>query len=149
MAQIIELDNYRILKQTEIIAKIYNLLNKSLNNRLDSVVWQFDDSFYAICKKYELDLTLIKYFRIPVITFIVTLLIKNSVISEYFPKDVLLENDDNLSMFKASLIKIIESVDKNYSSNYNKILVEYQLEKLINKQFDYLMLIIPQRIKIN
>ncbi|QUH26944.1 hypothetical protein [Serpentinicella alkaliphila] len=149
MAQIIELDNYRILKQTEIIAKIYNLLNKSLNNRLDSVVWQFDDSFYSICKKYELDLNLIKYFRIPVITFIVTLLIKNSVISEYFPKDVLLENDDNLSMFKASLIKIIESVDKNYSSNYNKILVEYQLEKLINKQFDYLMLIIPQRIKIN
>jgi len=149
MAQIINLDNYRVVKQTEIIGQIYMLLNKSMDYRLDTVVWQFDDTFYAICKKYELDLTLIKYFRIPVITFIVTTFIKNSVISEQFPENSLLENDENIAMFKASLIKIIEAVDETYSNNYNRILVEYQLDKLINQEFSHLILMIPQKIKVN
>lgn len=149
MAQIICLDNYRVLKQTQIITQIYMLINKSLSYRLDSVIWHFDDSFYSLCKRFEMDCKLIKYFQIPVLTFIVTIIIKNSIISESFPKDLLFDNEENMAMFKNSLVKIIESLDESYSENYNRILVEYQLDKIIQKQLNHILLMIPQRIKLN
>ncbi|MDR5657947.1 hypothetical protein RH915_00435 [Serpentinicella sp. ANB-PHB4] len=145
MAQVIQLENYRVLKQSEIIVKIYSTININMNNKLDQVVYEFEDEFYKLCEQNNMDLTLVKYFRIPMITFIVTIFLRNSKMKFYFDDSLLLNNRENKILLKNTLLKIINAYNQDYS---NGIMLESNIKKIVEKQFALLVNLIPEKIKL-
>ncbi|SET80539.1 hypothetical protein SAMN05660297_03565 [Natronincola peptidivorans] len=146
MARIIHLRDYKVSKQRKLIVNIYQLLNRGLEDELDTILMEFDESFITVCKKYNLDAMNVDYFRLPIITFIVTSFIKNSEIRDYFPQSLVLENEDNKHMFKNTLIKILETFDDSYQYNDIRHKAEEELEAIIDEGLCRLLQIIPQKI---
>ncbi|SDK22471.1 hypothetical protein [Natronincola ferrireducens] len=146
MAQIINLNDYKATKQRQLIINIYQFFNENLDYKLDNILIDFDEAFIQMCEDYKIDSTNVDYFRLPIITFIVTSFINNSEISDYFPQGLVLSNKENKYMFRNTLIKVLETFDKNFKDKKNKYLIEEEINLIIEEGLYKLLKVIPQNI---
>lgn len=146
MAEIINLNEYKAMKQREFFINLYHFLNKNLDYGLDHIVAQLDDEFIILCQKCTLDPLYVNYFRIPIITFIVITFINNSDIKNFFPTTLHLENYENKSMFKNTLLQVVETFEKNYYAQKNVKAFEYEMDEIIEKGLRRVLEIVPDKI---
>ncbi|SNS86045.1 hypothetical protein SAMN05446037_102452 [Anaerovirgula multivorans] len=146
MAQVINLNDYKATKQRQLVINIYQFLNESLDYSLDNILIDFDESFIDVCNQYNLNPVNVNYFRLPIITFIVTSFIRNSDVGDYFPDSLIIENEENKYMFKNTLIKILETFEKNYLNHSYKFMVEKEIACIIDEGQKRLLEIIPENI---
>lgn len=148
MAEVIELHEYRMLKQREFFINLYRFLNRNMNNRFDELQEKLKTSLMEHFIKSSYDPIFINYFNMPIITFIVTVFVKNSDLSSFFPKIIKIDNDENILMFKNTLIKILETFDEGYIFNGNRKDFEKGLKIIIDNLYDELLELIPEEIVI-
>lgn len=148
MTKIVDMNHYRVMKQRKLFIRLYQFLNKNLDYKLDDILKEFDESFFHICQKHDINPLYVNYFRIPIITFIVTVFINNSNISGMFPVNLIIENKNNKSMFKNTLIQILETFEKNFSHNPCRIFIEKGFEDVIEKGFRKTLKTIPEKIEL-
>lgn len=148
MAEVIELHEYRMLKQREFFINLYRFLNRNMNNRFDELQEKLKTSLMEHFIKSSYDPIFINYFNMPIITFIVTVFVKNSDLSSFFPKIIKIDNDENILMFKDTLIKILETFDEGYIFNGNRKDFEKGLKIIIDNLYDELLELIPEEIVI-
>lgn len=146
MAQVINLNDYKATKQRQLILHLYQFLNESLDYRLDNILIDFDEAFIHICNVYHINPVYVNYFRLPIITFIVTSFIRNSEIGDYFPDSLILENEDNKYIFKNTLMKVLETFEKKYTLHPYKEKIEKEIIHIIDEGFYKLLKIIPENI---
>ncbi|AOY76656.1 hypothetical protein [Clostridium formicaceticum] len=146
MAQIISLNDYKITKQRQLINNMYHFFNEGLENQLDNILIQFEEAFANLCNKYDFHHENVAYFRLPIITFIVTVFIKNSEVCDFFSEGLILDNDENKYLFKNTLVRVLEAFEDNYHSNSNKLLIEEEIENIIEKGIKNLLKIMPENI---
>lgn len=146
MAKIIDLNDYRSMKQREFFINLYNFLNKNLDFTLDHILAQLDDDFIELCKKYNIDSLYVNFFRIPIITFIVLSFVNNSDIKGFFDSSLNMDNHENKRMFKNTLIKILETFDEAYERKDHKKDFEVEMEEIIEKGFKTILKIVPDKI---
>lgn len=146
MAQVINLDDYKATKQKQLIINIYQFFNENLDYSLDNILIDFDESFIDVCNQYNLNPVNVNYFRLPIITFIVTSFIRNSEMGDHFPDSLMLENEQNKYMFKNTLIKILETFEKNYLLHPYKAMVEDDITSIIDEGQKRLLETIPESI---
>ncbi|MCC5912134.1 MAG: hypothetical protein JJT76_17080 [Clostridiaceae bacterium] len=146
MTRVINLKDYKSNKQRQLIIEIYQFLNESLDYRLDNILIDFDEAFIEICNQHKLNPINVNYFRLPIITFIVTSFIGNSDISHHFPQGLMIDNDDNKWLFKNTLIKVLETYDASYERSTNKKIIIEEIHATVEDGFGSLLKIIPQNI---
>ncbi|AKL94914.1 hypothetical protein CACET_c14500 [Clostridium aceticum] len=146
MARIISLNDYKITKQRQLITNIYYFFNESLDNQLDNVLVQFEEEFIDLCNRYDFHHENVDYFKLPIITFIVTVFIKNSEVCEHFSEGLVLDNEENKYLFKNTLIKVLEIFEDNYLNSPNKLFVEKEIENIIEEGLQSLLKIMPENI---
>ncbi|GAB6086938.1 hypothetical protein [Alkaliphilus crotonatoxidans] len=157
MAQIIDLNDYklskelennsdRVMQQREFFINFYGFLNRNLNNEFDEVLMEFDDMFIDMVLKHGMNRMVVNYFHIPMVTFMVTVFIKNSDLAVHFPELASIENDDNQLMFKNTLFRIITAYSQDDHINFNEIELEMDLNRIIRRFYVSLLTIIPQKI---
>lgn len=148
MAEIIELHDYRLLKQREFFINLYRFLNHNMNNRFDEVQENLRERFTELFLRSSYDPIFINYFNMPIITFIVTVFVKNSDLCCFFPKIIKIDNEENIYMFKNTLIKILETFDESYILRENREDLEEGIARIIDNLYDQLLEIIPEEIVI-
>ena len=148
MAEIIELHDYRLLKQREFFINLYRFLNNNFNYRFDDLQLKLKEDLTQLFNCKSFDPIYIHYFNMPIITFIVTVFVKNSDLSCFFPKIIKIDNDENMIMFKNTLFKILETFDDGYKLNENREGLEAGIDLIINNLYKDLLEMIPDEIVI-
>ncbi len=148
MAEIIELHDYRLTKQREFFINLYRFLNNNMNQRFDELQIKLKEELKQLFESQSFDTLYIHYFNIPTITFIVTVFVKNSDLSCFFPKIIKIDNEENIQMFKNTLIKILETFVEGYMENPNKDTLEKGMDIIINHLYQDLLEMIPDEIVI-
>lgn len=146
VAKIINLNDYRGMKQREFFINLYHFLNKNLDYCLDHILAQLDDDFISICQNYEIDPLYVNFFRVPIITFIVISFVNNSDIKDFFYPTLSMENNENKSMFKNTLIGIIKTFEEDYYRQKNRHDFELEMEAIIEKGLKRILEIVPDKI---
>ena len=146
VAKIINLNDYRGMKQREFFVNLYHFLNKNLDYGLDHILAQLDDDFISLCQKYEIDPLYVNFFRVPIITFIVITFVNNSDIKDFFSTTLNMENNENKSMFKNTLIRIIETFEENYCRQKYRQDFELEMEEVIEEGLKRVLEIVPDKI---
>jgi len=146
VAKIINLNEYRGMKQREFFVNLYHFLNRNLDYGLDHILAQLDDDFIEICKKHEIDPLYVNLFRVPIITFIVITFVNNSDIKSFFSNTLSMTNNENKAIFKQTLIKIITTFEEDYDLQKNRQEFELELENVIEKALKRILEIVPDKI---
>ena len=148
MAEIIELHEYRLMKQREFFINLYRFLNNNLNYRFDDLQIKLGDDLKELFKSKSFDPIYISYFNMPIITFIVTVFVKNSDLRCFFPKIIKIDNDENILMFKNTLIRILETFFDGFKTQENRCSFEDGLDTIVNNLYKDLIDMIPDEIVI-
>lgn len=148
MPEIVKLHEYRLLKQREFFIKLYRFLNSNMDNRFDEVQERLRESLTELFLVSSRDPVYINYFSMPIITFIVTIVVKNSDLGCFFPTILKIDDKENICMFKKTLIKILETFDEGYKFKENRKAFEKGIEKIIDSLYEQLIEIIPKEIVI-
>lgn len=146
VAKIVNLDDYRGMKQREFFINLYRFLNKNMDYSLDHILAQLDDDFIELSERYGIDPLYVNFFRVPIVTFIVITFVNNSDIKDFFADTLSMENDENKAMFKNTLIKIIESFAEDYYAQKNIQSFEAEIEEIIDEGFKKVLGIVPEKI---
>lgn len=157
MAQIIDINDYKLLKelennsdkimqQREFFINFYGFLNRNLNNEFDEILMEFDDMFTDLILRHKINRLVVNYFHIPMVTFMVTVFIKNSDLAVHFPDLASIENNENQLMFKNTLMKIIKAYTEDEVVPYDSLELELDLNRVIKRFYVSLLTIIPQKI---
>ncbi len=148
MAEIIELHDYRLTKQREFFINLYRFLNNNMNQSFDELQIKLKEELKQLFESQSFDTLYIHYFNIPIITFIVTVFVKNSDLSCFFPKIIKIDNEDNIQMFKNTLVKILDTFVEGYTEKDNRPALEEGLDLVINNLYKDLLEMIPDEIII-
>jgi len=146
VAKIINLNDYRGMKQREFFINLYHFLNKNLDYSLDHILAQLDDDFIELCKKNGIDPVYVNFFRVPIITFIVITFVNNSDIKDFFSTTLSMGNDENKAMFKNTLIKVVETFVEDYYIQNNTQVFELEMEEIIDRGLQRILEMIPDKI---
>jgi len=146
VAKIISLNDYRGTKQREFFINLYHFLNKNLDYGLDHIVAQLDDDFIDLCNKYSIDPLYVNFFRVPIITFIVIVFVNNSDIKDFFSTTLSMENDENKTMFKMTLIKIVETFGEDHYIQNDRRDFELEMEEIIENGLKRTLEMVPDEI---
>ncbi|ABR49275.1 hypothetical protein Amet_3136 [Alkaliphilus metalliredigens QYMF] len=147
MAQIVDINEYRSIKQKQFFVRLYQFFNENLDYQLDHTLVDFDEAFIELCQRYRMDAAHVDFFRIPIITFITTVLIYNSDLKDFFPQSVQLQNVENRLLFKNTLIEILKTLEPEYCGENKAKYFEAEMEITIERGFENLLRIIPQKIE--
>lgn len=146
MGKIINIDEYRGLKQREFFINLYHFLNKNLDYSLDHILVKLDDDFIDLCKKYNIDPLCVNLFRVPIVTFIVIIFVNNSDIKDFFGTTLSITNYENKNMFKNTLVKSLEVFDEDYHGKKHNKNFEKDMEEIIEKGMKSVLEVVPDKI---
>jgi len=147
MSKVIELRDYKTTKQREFFINFYHFLNRNLNGKFENLLQNCNHELVNLLVKNNYDPIYISYFQIPIVTFMVTVFIRNSDLLAYFPEIIELNNDINKGLFKENIIKIIERIiDENDEAKIHNTKCFHGLDETIQNIFVDIMTCIPKKI---
>lgn len=147
MSKVIELRDYKTTKQREFFINFYHFLNRNLNGDFENLLLNSNHKMVNLLVDNNLDPMFISNFQIPIVTFMVTVFIRNSDLVGYFPDIKQLDNDTNKKLFKENIIKITETIKSEYDLNQgmDKDCVG-KIENTIEDIFNDIFKCIPKKI---
>ncbi|SCY05309.1 hypothetical protein [Alkaliphilus peptidifermentans] len=146
MSKVVDLKDYKELKQREFFINCYHFLNRNLNSKLDDLLLNTNQYFVNLLIRNDYDSGYVSYFQVPIITFIVTVFIRNSDLVDHFPEILQIDNDLNKTLFRNTLVKILETM--NDECDYKKVDLQLkdELEITLDYIFENIMELVPYKI---
>ncbi|KAB3529016.1 hypothetical protein [Alkaliphilus serpentinus] len=147
MSKVIDLRDYKTTKQREFFINFYHFLNRNLKGRFENLLQKCNHEIINLLVKNDYDPMHISYFQIPIVTFMVTVFIRNSDLAGYFPEIKELDNDTNKRLFRDNMIKLMKTISIEYPlDNTSQTESLKEIDETIDVIYNDILKCIPKKI---